>query len=99
MRVCEVYPASERITEHQSPPRQHPSLAIADAEAGEWHAKNHRARGHAHHQPELVLERLWADARGGSRGRVEIDVEDRIWSDLERTRVPSQLESAAQLDA
>src|SRR6516225_470502 len=99
MRRIEVDPPSERVAEHQAPPREHAGLAIADTEARERYSKNHPARRHAHHQSELVLERPWADARGGSRGRVEINIEDRIGSDLHRSRVPGQVEIAAQLDA
>src|SRR5215471_13639712 len=99
MLAPRVDPASEGVTEYQAPPRQYPRLAIADTEARDGHAQNHPARRHAHHQPELVLERSWADARGGSRGCVEINIEDRIGSDLHRARVPGQVEIAAQLGA
>src|SRR5215467_15290278 len=99
MLTPRVDPGSEGVTEYQAPPREHPRLAIADTEARERHAENHPARRDAHHQPELVLERPWADARGGPRGRVEINIEDRIGSDLHRPRMPGQVEIAAQLDA
>src|SRR5215475_594182 len=99
MLAPRVDPASEGVTEYQAPPRQYPRLAIADTEARQGHAENHPARRHAHHQPELVLERPRTDARGGPRGRVEIHIEDRIGSDLHRARTPGQVESAAQLDA
>src|SRR5262245_29168822 len=99
MLAPRVDPASEGVTEYQAPPREHPGLAIADTQWRHWHAENHPARRHAHHQPELVLERPWADARGVPRGRVEIHIEDRIGGDLQRARMPGQVEVAAQLDA
>src|SRR5580658_5911145 len=90
---------SEGLTEHQTPPRKHAGLAIANAEARDRYTVNHPARRHAQHQAELVLECSRADAGCRPRGRVEVDVCDCIGCGLEGVRAPAPLERSAQLDA
>ena len=54
---------------------------------------------HAEHQPDLVLERARTDPGRRSRGRIEIDIGNRIGRELEGAGMPGQIERAAQLRA